>query len=53
MSSSFQDFVEQIQKTQSLHGNLSLFLITANNGKHHFPLRKLKREGLPRLSLKK
>lgn len=51
MSSSFQDFVEQIQKTQSLHGNLSL--ITANNGKHHFPLRKLKREGLPRLSLKK
>lgn len=25
MSSSFQEFVEQIQKTQSLHGNLSVF----------------------------
>lgn len=25
MSSSFQDFVEQIQKTKDLHGNLSVF----------------------------
>lgn len=54
MSSSFQDFVERIQKIQDSYGSLSIYLINTNNGKcYSFSPRELKSGSFPRLSLKK